>query len=462
MHQIALNSDLLTHVTEGDHTILFDFKGNSFLYERLGNTIHSGERATLEHLAQGVQGRIYKPVFDAKSMLNQFTGKIGSLILGITEDCNMLCQYCYNSEIYTTSRDKTSAKMDWVVAKAAIDLLLKNSDSRPKVQFFGGEPSLELVLLEKCMEYALSLYSGSQFGITTNGLRLHDLTDIALRYNMKVTVSLDGPKKIHDKYRLARNKFPTFDLVDKGLRDLIEMNPEFVRSNVTLAATCWDPEDFPVIVANFLTLDKFFSAMYVDFVEPKGMLPDVRGMHASKHSVIDDFLSYGLAYIDNILHGNEQPKLFRTFFDKQMTQLYYRSREKMPAGLPLDEICVPGQSFIFVNHKGEVFLCEKMEGYLPIGNNHEGIDTNAQRESVYLLKGMRDQLCTDCWADRICNPCVTNAKNSARELTATDLSESCTGFKDTKIVYLALFGELLRIDNKKLYEAYFKTANFEL
>lgn len=48
-------------------------------------------------------------------------GATFQLVLNVTEDCNLRCKYCYLSEVYDYSRNRTSSRMNFETAKTAID-----------------------------------------------------------------------------------------------------------------------------------------------------------------------------------------------------------------------------------------------------------------------------------------------------------------------------------------------------
>jgi len=81
------------------------------------------------------------------------------LVLGITDDCNLRCMYCYAGG----GDEKTH--MSWQVARRAVDLMVERSDSFT-VQFTGGEPLLRPDIFE-IIEYGQG--KGLRMVIAING-----------------------------------------------------------------------------------------------------------------------------------------------------------------------------------------------------------------------------------------------------------------------------------------------------
>ena len=78
---------------------------------------------------------------------------IKALCLHIAHDCNLRCKYCFaGTGEYMGRRALMSAE----VGKKAIDFLLENSGNRKnlEVDFFGGEPLLNLQVIKDIVAYA--------------------------------------------------------------------------------------------------------------------------------------------------------------------------------------------------------------------------------------------------------------------------------------------------------------------
>lgn len=96
---------------------------------------------------------------------------LSSMILQVTQQCNLRCKYCAYSGAYY-NRTHNSARMSFETAKQAIDFLLARSHESDHVHvgFYGGEPLLEFDLIKRCVDYIKKSVEGRTvtFGITTN------------------------------------------------------------------------------------------------------------------------------------------------------------------------------------------------------------------------------------------------------------------------------------------------------
>ena len=69
----------------------------------------------------------------------------------VTKDCQLACKYCY------LVGKNAKERMPWEVAKAAIDYILDHEEDMQEESviwdFIGGEPFLEIDLIDKICDY---------------------------------------------------------------------------------------------------------------------------------------------------------------------------------------------------------------------------------------------------------------------------------------------------------------------
>ncbi len=156
-----------------------------------------------------------------------------NLSLTITKDCNFDCKYCYeNKENITFSDD---------LIKRIIKLVdnRKKSINRLDIGWFGGEPMMKMDIIEdmtnkfKGICKKNNIYYSSY--ITTNGyfLNLANFEKL-LDFNVRsVQITIDGPKKYHDRLRPLIGGGGTYD---KLISNLLEIRSKYTRENL--------PKDF--------------------------------------------------------------------------------------------------------------------------------------------------------------------------------------------------------------------------
>lgn len=137
-------------------------------------------------------------------------GEIKALCLHICHDCNLRCKYCFADE--GTYHSKCKEYMSFEVGKKAIDFLLSKSGKRQnlEVDFFGGEPLMNLDVVKQIVDYARKAGDAQgkkfNFTLTTNCLLLNDEVIDWLNEEMyNVVLSIDGREAVHDRLRRTAN-----------------------------------------------------------------------------------------------------------------------------------------------------------------------------------------------------------------------------------------------------------------
>ena len=153
------------------------------------------------------------------------TQPIKSMCLHVAHDCNLRCKYCFaGTGEYSGQRSLMSRE----VAKAALDFLMISSKNRHnlEVDFFGGEPLLNMDVVRFCVEYGRELekkYNKKiNFTMTTNGVALTDEISDWLNENMhNIVISLDGRREVHDSMRPTANGKSSYDITLQNAKKLI-------------------------------------------------------------------------------------------------------------------------------------------------------------------------------------------------------------------------------------------------
>lgn len=135
---------------------------------------------------------------------------------------------------------------------------LTRIQTRPfAVVLHGGEP---LLLGPKKLDRVLSklrsaVPSECSFGLQTNGILITDeILDVCFRNKTTVSVSIDGPKHVHDRGRVGHDALGTFDRVLEGINRL-RSHPNTACLFSGLLAVI-DPDSDPAEVYEFFkTLD---------------------------------------------------------------------------------------------------------------------------------------------------------------------------------------------------------------
>jgi len=154
---------------------------------------------------------------------------LSSLVMNITNQCNLSCTYCYEfgADKIATPQGKPKY-MDLETARASVDFLLRESKGRKAVHitFFGGETLMNFKLLREVVTYAREQVAAEgrtvDFSLTTNATLLTAEIIAFLSDNaIGVTVSMDGPADLQDKRRVYKNGRGSYARIEPRLRALL-------------------------------------------------------------------------------------------------------------------------------------------------------------------------------------------------------------------------------------------------
>jgi uncharacterized protein len=156
-----------------------------------------------------------------------------------TSDCGLRCVYCY------ASAGVTPKVMDFSVAKAAIDLIIKNAIALRKksvgISFHGGGEPLygasELVV-RNVVAYANNVTDTSElkvsFSCATNGVLSKRQLNWATKNINRLNLSVDGPPDIQDVQRPLKNGRGSSRFVEHTLAYLEKHKINYgVRATIT-------------------------------------------------------------------------------------------------------------------------------------------------------------------------------------------------------------------------------------
>lgn len=364
--------------------------------------------------------RVSEMVHPADQLLPYYyENKLRMITLQVTQVCNLRCDYCVYSGNYV-NRGHASKRMDIETAQKAVDFLINRSADSPVVSigFYGGEPLLEFDLIRKVVEYAIGEYNGKEiaFNITTNGTLLNEkVVEFFLKHDIRITVSLDGPKQIHDKNRrFAVNNCGSFDVVMEKLEMIKNKYPDYLPNigfNVVL-----DPENDFSCASEFFTnyntiKDSLINSSEVNEVYTKKDINISNSYVEKRNYEMFKFLLWKINKLDRKHVSNlitQYEARLKVNISDMLKQKLKMSTEGHHGGP-----CIPGVQRMFVNYKGDLYPCERVSEtseLMRIGNLEEGFNLEKIKRILNIGK-ITEENCKNCWAFNFCQLCAAFADN---------------------------------------------------
>lgn len=333
---------------------------------------------------------------------------IRTMVLHMTDYCNLRCKYCFiENQIGSEYIRKT---MNLETGKAAIDKFLTitkdNTYDRKNrtIIFYGGEPLLNWLVLEKLLAYikekSVFIKNPIDMVIITNGTLIDTKIAKTLKqYNVEVYISLDGTKEVNDKNRVDLHGMGSFDKVIKSIKVLrdhcIEPALSSIMSKDSLSKI---PE-----IANFLFGELKIKGLGFNHVS---MIPD-----SGDYSQYD--ADYETQYAKSLLHMQE-------IIQREYPDVYEkRMGLKIQAFLKkeiLKSTCTATGSQISVSTDGFIGVCQGYMGTRETFNNTVFDETyDPKNDEVFQEWATRTpyvmEECIHCEALSICGGgCPRNAQ----------------------------------------------------
>ena len=199
------------------------------------------------------------------------THKVDTVLLKVASRCNIDCSYCYVYHLGDSGWSRQPKRMSRVTCQAIADALheLSFADGQQfAVVLHGGEP---LILGMEDLGYVVATLRSAlpdecAIGIQTNGtLITPEILDLCADSGVTISLSLDGPRHIHDEHRVGFDGRGTFDGVMRGLERL-RSHPASQQLFTGILAVV-DPTSDPIEVYSFF---KGLDPPSLDFIYRDG------------------------------------------------------------------------------------------------------------------------------------------------------------------------------------------------
>jgi uncharacterized protein len=396
--------------------------------------------ATLAELTR-VQaiGTVAEPPAPAPKVIPLAPFPLTTMVLNVTNQCNLSCTYCYEygeDKIVDTENGRQPKFMSEETARQSVEFMLKESGANKvaHITFFGGETLLNFPVLKQTIAYArqrgAELGKEVDFSLTTNATLLKpEIIEFLASERVGVTISIDGPREVQDKFRVFNNGTGSYDIVAPRIKELIRRHRSRpIGARVTLTSGTMDVKR----IYRHLTEEMGFWE--VGFA-PVTTSPN-RG-HAISNGGYDRMLEQfrDLAFefleasVENRHHGFSNVR---------------ETLEELHKGVSKAYPCGAGLGLLGVATDGEVALCHRFAGSEAhrVGSVAEGIDRGAQQAFLEKHHIANKTDCSVCWARPLCSGGCYHEAHTRYGDTAVANLHYCEWIRGWTDVCLRVYGEL--------------------
>ncbi len=353
-----------------------------------------------------------------KSNTQWQSGMAKNITFIVTKDCQLACKYCY------LVGKNSKERMPFEIAKQAIDYILSHEDDFTEESvvwdFIGGEPFLEIDLIDKICDYIKSelfrlnhhWFNSYRFSFSTNGINYHsDKVQAFIKKNishLSIGITIDGTQQKHDLNRIYKQE-PDNPIERGSYKDVVRNIPLWLKqfpgggTKVTISSA-----DIPYIKESVLHLYDL-------------------GIHEVNINVVfEDVWEEG----DDKKFEDQLMQLADAIIDDGWYKDYVCSFFSENIGKPMDKIlenqnwCGAGK-MLSIDAAGNFYPCTRFAAYslrekkpIIIGNVKDGINKNLLRPFLTLDRLTQSaQECIDCEVASGCAWCQGENYDAAETST---------------------------------------------
>ena len=352
-----------------------------------------------------------RPIYPEKPVVK-------AICLHVAHDCNLRCKYCFAG---TGAFGGSRTLMTLETGKKGIDFVLESSGHRDhcEVDFFGGEPLLNLGVVKDLVEYGrkagAALNKTMKFTLTTNGVLLDEKVQRFLEQEeISVVLSLDGRPEVHDRMRPYPIGQGSYASVTQRIQQFVSKRPDsspyalgtyyYVRGTYTHFNVDFDRDVLHMADLGIeqISMEPVVAGPEDDYAFQKGDLDQIR----------DAYDRLG----EEVVERRAQGRPFNFFhFNVAMDQ--GPCLNKRLSG------CGAGHEYVAISPEGDLYPCHQFVGQdaYKLGSLYDQNSRHLKDEVVQAFRSAHiyaKPSCRECWARFACSGgCHAANVSSTQSLT---------------------------------------------
>lgn len=320
-----------------------------------------------------------------------------TLVVNVTNQCNLSCTYCYEygeDKIVDTENGAQPKFMSEETARESVDLLLRQSGPAAHMTFFGGETLMNFSVLRNTIAYAraraAAVGKDIDFSLTTNATLLRpEIIEYLADERVGVTISIDGPKDVQDKFRVFKNGAGSYEIAMPKIKALLARHRSRpIGARVTLTR---DTIDVDRIYRHLHDEVGFWEVGFAPATAAEGRGHAIAGQGFDH--LLSQFRALAQDYLEAALAGRHHGF---SNVRETLQELHQGHAKAFPCGA--------GIGLLGVSTDGDVALCHRFAGSEThrFGNVRDGVSWSGQQAFLDNHHINHKTDCQSCWARPIC------------------------------------------------------------
>lgn len=382
---------------------------------------------------------------------------LSQIVFEVTDACNLSCKYCGYGELYSGYDRRDSKKLSYNSAILLIEYLLdiwkKNTHRSVNqivyVSFYGGEPLLNMQLIEEIVTYIESLSDLDRkfvFSMTNNAMLLDKYMDYLAEKDVQLLISLDGDE-FGNSYRVDQHGKNSFQRVFRNIKLLQEKYPNYFNKSVNINSVLHNRNS--IVNTTKYIEGEFGKKNFMSPLNNTGILAEKRNEFEEMFQTKDDSIYSDIRSVeeyDQLVNSNflqipivSQLMIFLFNYTNNVYRNYNDFFLDRTSAFPTGT-CLPFSRKIFLTTNDKILVCERIHqnyvaGY--ISNNKVIINEEqlASQYNKYYAKFSKQ--CDVCYNSKACQQCIFQLDDLDEENVVCPSFIGQGEFENMKNLYLS-------------------------
>ena len=354
--------------------------------------------------------------------------------------CNLDCKYCF----YLEKENLYPETKRWAMPPEVLERYIQQyiaAQPLDEVHFAwqGGEPTLLGVDFFRTVIAVQQKYAGGKQihnALQTNATLIDDEWGAFLaEHNFLVGVSIDGPRELHDFYRVDKGNAPTFDRVMRGLTKLKEHNVEFN----TLTVVNRQNSLHPLEVYRFLKEIGSGFMQFIPVVERETAEPSSDGLVLVQPS-FERTATVTEWSVEPLAYGRFLARIFDEWVKKDVGRYFIQQFDvALESWLGMEaSLCVFRKTCgtaLAIEHAGDLYSCdhfvypEHKLGNILQDDLAEMVASDQQKKFGVAKRDTLPRMCRECDVRFACNGECPKHRFLTTPSGEAGLNYLCAGYK---------------------------------
>ncbi|OFW46094.1 MAG: quinohemoprotein amine dehydrogenase maturation protein [Acidobacteria bacterium RIFCSPLOWO2_12_FULL_67_14b] len=362
-----------------------------------------------------------------------------TLVVNVTNQCNLACTYCYEygeDKIVDTENGQQPKFMSEETARESVEFALRESreNRHAHITFFGGETLMNFPVLKSTIAYArrraAEVGKDIDFSLTTNATLLQpDVIEFLASERVGVTISIDGPEDMQDKFRVFNNGQGSYAMAAPKIKALLARHRSRpVGARVTLTKQTLDVRRIYKHLSEDLG---FWEVGFAPVTTAPGR--DYAISDGGFDHLLEQFRALATEYLEASLqnrhHGFSNVR-------ETLQEIHQGHAKAYPCGA--------GIGLMGVSTDGRVALCHRFAGSDDhgLGTVRDGVSWPKQQAFLDAHHVSNKTDCATCWARPICAGGCYHEANTRYGSTERPNLHYCEWIRGWTHTCLEIYGEL--------------------